>query len=307
MRRVTVFILGILAMLLGCATQIPAPEFSGDRAFEYLQKQVGFGPRVPGSEAAVACRSWFYERFDALGLKVDSQVFSFADPYSDDTLQLVNVIASFRGDPSDEKGIILLAHYDSRPRAERDPLPARREQPIAGANDGASGVAVLLELAGMLAASPAVANVDFVLVDGEDWGKPGDDEFYLIGSRHFANQGIRGKYHFGLVIDMIGDADQNIYREQFTDRFHKQLNDMIWNVASELGVATFEDSAKYMIKDDHISIAAGGVPAAVLIDFDYPYWHTTLDTPEQCSPQSLANVGRVVAHIIYNRSLWFLK
>jgi Zn-dependent M28 family amino/carboxypeptidase len=305
MHRQIVFILGTLWAFSGCGTGcVNVPEFDGNRAYEYLVAQAGFGPRVPGSTAWSACRQYLCEHFDTLGLEVDSQVFSFTDPYTQSEVPLVNVIVRHRGDPDESKGVILLAHYDSRPRAERDTDPEMQKAPILGANDGASGVAVLMELANMLSTEPPDCNIDIVLADGEDWGKPGDDDYYLLGSRHFAGQGIRDKYYFGLVVDMVGDRNQQIFREEFTERFNKPVNDVVWETAAELGVTTFQDTIRYAVKDDHISLSVGGVPTAVIVDFDYPYWHTSQDTPDKCAPQSLTNVGRVVAQIIYNESLW---
>ena len=129
-------------------------------------------------------------------------------------------------------------------------------------------------------------------------------DYYLLGSRHFAQRGIRGKYRFGIVVDMIGDADQQIYREAYAERFSAPVTDMIWAVADTLGVTTFHDSVKHTILDDHLPLSAGGVPTTLIIDFEYPYWHTEFDTPDKCSPEALANVGRVLTEIVYRKSLW---
>ena len=289
----------------GCSSgPIQPPEFDGDRAFGYLEQQVAFGPRVPGTDASKACRDMFYRHFESCGLQVDSQAFTFFDPYSSVDTPLVNVIAHYRGAAEDEPALLLLAHYDSRPRTDFHSDTSLIHLPIDGANDGASGVAVLMELANLLKAQPPDCNLDLLLVDGEDWGKPSDTDYYLLGSREFARQGIRDKYSFGVVVDLIGDADQQIYKESYTERFYKPINDMIWQTATLLGVNTFRQQTRHTIQDDHISIGAAGVPTALLIDFDYPYWHTEFDTPDKCSGESLANVGRVLAYIIYNTSLW---
>ena len=178
------------------------------------------------------------------------------------------------------------------------------DEPIDGANDGASGVAVLMEMAHLIAAQPPPAAVDLVLVDGEDWGKVGDHAAYTIGSREYARLGVRDKYEFGIILDLIGDQDQQIYREGYSERYASELNDMVWGVAGRLGVETFIDSVKYTVIDDHLSLSLSGVPSIDIIDFDYDYWHTEFDTPDKCSSESLTNVGRVVAEIVYNPSLW---
>ncbi|MDZ4722769.1 MAG: M28 family peptidase [candidate division Zixibacteria bacterium] len=291
-------------LLLGCASKISTTDFDGAQALTYIEQQVAFGPRVPGSVASAECRDYLKRHFVSKGLAVDSQSMTFDDPYSNNQIPLVNLIASFRGDKSDSKAILLMAHYDCRPRAEHAFDSSKSELAIDGANDAGSGVAILMELANMLAVSAPVANVDLVCVDGEDWGKPGDGDWYLLGSRHFASLGIRDKYHFGIVIDMVGDKSQQIYREFYSQTFVPTLNDYIWKTASQLNVTTFIDSVKYPIQDDHLSLNAGGVPSVVLIDFDYIYWHTEHDTPDKCSAESLANVGRVIAHILYNSSQW---
>jgi hypothetical protein len=296
-----------VVVMYGCSQQkATLPEFDGNRAYDYLVKQVSFGPRVPGSAAWSACRDYYYQHFLKLGLQVDSQVFSFFDPYSHQELPLVNIIVRVRGGHATGLPILLMAHWDTRPRTDFHSDPKRIDEPIQGANDGASGVAVLMELANLLAQSPPDCAVDMVLVDGEDWGKPGDIDYYLMGSKYFAaaDGGIRGRYRFGIVVDMIGDRDQQIHRESYSEKFQPELNDMIWSAALELGVTTFIDSVRESIIDDHISINAGGVPAVNLIDFEYPYWHTEHDTPDKCSPEALKNVGTVLVYVIYNESLW---
>ena len=297
--------LTLVIVLMGCGQDMTPPAFDGNRAYDYLNAQVDFGPRVPGTQAWKECREYYYHHFDSLGLEVDSQAFTFNDPYTGVDTPLVNIIVRYRGDPSDKKAVLLLAHWDSRPRTDfHSDSTLRDSTPIDGANDGASGVAVLMELANLLATKPPKTNVDMVLADGEDWGKPSDPDYYCLGSRHFARQGIRGKYDFGIVIDMIGDRNQHIFREQISDRFAKPVNDMVWDVARDLGITTFGDTVLHHVIDDHLPLNVGGVPTVNIIDFDYPYWHTEFDTPDKCSPESLANVGRVLAEIVYRPSLW---
>ena len=298
-------VLFAVGVLSGCGRDVTPPAFDGERAYTYLEAQVAFGPRVPGSEAWAECRSYLYEHFTGLGLELDSQAFTFTDPYSGVDTPLVNIIVRYRGDPSDDKAVLLLAHWDSRPRTDYHSDSTKREtEPIDGANDGASGVAVLMELANLLSDVPPRSNVDLVMADGEDWGKVGHPEDYCIGSHHFAQQGIRGKYHFGIVIDMVGEKNQHFFREEISERFSKPVNDMVWGTAKDLGITTFRDTVLHRVTDDHLPLNIGGVPTVDVIDFNYPYWHTEFDTPDKCSAESLANVGRVLAEIVYKPSLW---
>ncbi len=293
-------------MLISCSqSQYAAPEFNGQKALTHLEKQVSFGPRVPGSPESAQCRTYYYQHFQEVGINIDSQVFDFFDSYSKTNIRMTNVIASYRmPEDNDEPSILLMAHYDCRPRTDYAADTTLYNQPIDGANDGASGVAVLMEIASQMKITPPPCNVDIVLFDGEDWGKVGDKQYYLIGSRQFARTNVRDKYRFGILLDMIGDKDQQIYREVFSDLYAREINDMVFGTAKRLGLNTFIDSVKYNITDDHLSLNGSGVPSIDLIDFDYPYWHTEFDTPDKCSAESLENVGKLILEILYNRNLW---
>ena len=292
------------SLMIGCSATVEPPAFDGTRAYDYLKTQVAFGPRVPGSDAWAACRTYYYEHFNACGFTLDSNSFSFLDPYSQTEFPLVNVIARYQGNPNDPKAVLLAAHYDSRPRTDYAKDTTLRNEPIDGANDGASGVAVLMELANLVNEKKPACNITMLLTDGEDWGKSGDDQYYLMGAREFARRGVRDKYHFGILVDMVGDKVQQIYREAYSDEFFRPVNDMVWQTAARLGITTFEDTVRHTVLDDHLELAAGGIPVIDIIDFDYPFWHTEFDTPDKCSPEALANVGRVLAYILYNKSVW---
>ena len=294
----------VLSNTVGCSeNNLPIPAFNKERAFQYLKDQVAFGPRVPGSEASAKCRDYFYKHFENGVFSVDSQSFIFFDPYSQTNIPMTNIIASYKAN-SDEPGIVLMAHYDSRPRTDFASDPNLKEMPIDGANDGASGVALLMEIGNLIAEQNPDISVDIVLVDGEDWGKSGDTQYYLLGSREFARRGIRGKYKFGIVVDMIADKDLTIYRERYSEQSAKGLNDSIFKLAKKYQFTGFIDTLKYAVQDDHLSLIAGGVPAVNLIDFDYKYWHTEFDTVDKCSDEALFQVGTIVTEIVYNRSLW---
>lgn len=301
--RCPVFVIFLMS-ISSCSREVTTPQFDGNRSFGYLVRQVAFGPRVPGSYASKECRNYYYNFFHDLGIEVDSQAFEFTDPYTANQVPLVNVIAMVDGTNANELGILFMAHYDSRPRTDFPSVPELANQPVTGANDGASGVAILMEMASLLSRNKPPRNVEFVFVDGEDWGQTGENDYYLLGSREFARRGIRDKYEFAIVIDMVGDSDQQIYREVFSQDFYTDINDMVWKTAKELGVTTFVDSTVHMVLDDHVSLATSGVPAIDLIDFDYRYWHTDSDLVSKCSAMSLENVGKVLMHICFNPSIW---
>jgi len=292
-----------LLFLIACSAEkneTPVPSFDGDRAFSYIEKQVSFGPRVPGSDNSVNCQKYLIDFFDNLGAAVDTMQFVHVDKITGKPITMVNIIASFTGyDEDNDEKYILAAHYDSRPRAEYDPDSTKRNNWIDGADDGASGVAVLMELGNLLASQRARVDIDMLLLDGEDYGRPGDLDEYFLGAKDFVLRDVKDKYKFALVIDMIGDKDLRIYREEHSNKYSPEFTDRVWKIAAELGETAFVDSVKHAIYDDHLSFMTIKLPAAVIIDFDYRYWHTTHDTPDKCSPESLASVGRVVATLLY--------
>jgi glutaminyl-peptide cyclotransferase len=295
------FLVGILIFSCGAETdEKNIPVFDGLRAFEYLEKQVSFGPRVPGSENASDCREYFIRFFDSLGIPIDTFQFVHNCKESGKPITMINILASFN---PDDKNIsdryLLAAHYDSRPRAEYDSDSSKRENWIDGANDGASGVAVLMELANLMASQKPRVGVDLILLDGEDYGRPGDLDEYFLGAKDFVKRNIREKYDFALVIDMIGDADLKIYKEEHSNKYSPEITDLVWQTAAKLGETAFVDSIKQAIQDDHLSFMTINLQSAVIIDFDYKYWHTTQDNVDKCSAVSLQTVGRVITKLIY--------
>ncbi len=290
-----------VTLLLACSKpNVVVPEFDGPRAFSYIEKQVSFGPRVPGTENSVKCREYFMKFFDSLGFAVDTMIFIHDAKATGKPVVMENLIVHVPGsDGPDAPRYLLAAHYDSRPRAEYDADSTKRDTPIDGADDGASGVAVLMELANLFAKQNPRVNIDLALLDGEDFGQPHDVSEYFLGARELARRGWTDRYKFALVIDMVGDKDLHIYREGYSDQYSTKINDLFWKTAAELGETAFVDSVKYEIQDDHLSFMTRNLPSAVIIDFDYTYWHTTHDTPDKCSPESLAAVGRVVATVMY--------
>ena len=276
----------------------PAPSFDAERAWKDLQAQVDFGYRVPGTKTHSATRDWLVKQLTPPAKSVTLQPFTHTLGGRDITMW--NIIADIPGaGPAPREQVVLAAHWDTRPTADHDPDPAKRKQPIAGADDGASGVAILLEIARQLKAHPIKRDVQIVLFDGEDYG-PGIEDM-LLGSQYYADHLPKTKPSWGILLDMVGDADLDIYREPNSERTAKTVNDRVFIAAKALGYlwtkkqpGFMDELYQYPIIDDHIALNKAGVPMADLIDFDYPYWHTTGDTPEHCSAESLKIVGRTV-------------
>lgn len=275
----------------------PYPRFDGAAAYELVQRQVAFGPRVPGTEGHRAMAAWVEEY---LRQRADTLIVQRFTHVSVDgvSLPMVNFLARFR--PS-SRPVLLLAHWDTRPRADAAYEPADREKPVPGANDGASGTAVLLELANVLAQTPPPRAVDILLVDGEDYGDFAVGEDVFLGSRHFAAnlpQGYRAEY--GVLLDMVGDRDLNIYVEGNSNRLAPEVVDRVWNIARRLGFNDiFHRETRHTVNDDHIPLNNAGIPTIDVIDFDYAYWHTPEDTPDKVTASSLGAVGTVMTRLIY--------
>jgi hypothetical protein len=295
MRRFTASTL----LVLGLATPSPptarAERFDGERAMEYLTQQVEFGPRAPGSAAHDQCLDWLLEQFGKRADRVRAHRFEIQDPYGPGTLGLANVHAAFRPELSDR--IALGAHWDSRPRADRQ-AGGSLEEPIPGANDGASGVAVLLALADRLAEDPPSMGVDLLLFDAEDYGREGDLDHYLIGSRRFVADHPDYRPRAFILVDMVGDKDLRIPLELYGRRAAPELTKLVFERAMAMGLPAFDPVPGAAVYDDHVPFLERGIPAVNLIDFEYPYWHTLEDLPERCSADSLEQVGSLLLALL---------
>jgi hypothetical protein len=285
------------------ATQpLTVPAFDGQAAYELLVKQCDFGPRVPGTAAHDSCRAFLVGELQKYADRVAEQKFEEHLATLNKTVKMTNIIASF--DMAATQRILLCAHWDSRPWADQDPDSSKHKEPVPGANDGASGVAVLLEVAKVLKHTPPPVGVDIIFFDGEDAGISGQSETYLAGSRYFAQtKDVRFNPMMGILLDMVGDADLQIYREQYSVDYASSVVDRVWSLASRIGVAEFMPTVKHAVTDDHLPLLNVGIPVIDIIDFDYDYWHTVSDTPDKCSAQSLEKVGRVVLAAVYNPQL----
>ncbi len=270
-------------------------SFSGDSAYSFIEEQCSIGPRYPGSEGHRLLQRLIVERLQDYGVNVSLQPFE-AVLTTGDTLSLVNIICNIN--TGSENRIMLGAHYDTRPIADKDPDPANRETPIPGANDGASGVAVLLELARIFGRSEPAVGVDLVFFDGEDYGREGVAEDYILGSTHFARN-MKGYRPQGvIVVDMVGERGAEIKMESYSMRYSPVLIHDLFAIAERMNIEAFKKEESVPLIDDHLPFIQMGMPAVVLIDFDYPYWHTLEDTPDKCSAASLEAVGTVLVEYI---------
>ncbi|HUH12107.1 MAG TPA: M28 family peptidase [Longimicrobiales bacterium] len=274
------------------------PVFSAEAAFAHLRHQVELGPRAPGTPGHAAqlawMRTWLAERADTLVQQ------PFEHTRRDGrSITLTNLFARFH--PERRERLLLLAHWDTRPTADEDPDPDARGRPIPGANDGASGTAVLLELADVLSRHSPPIGVDLLFVDGEDFA-PG--EMYL-GAQHFAANLPRGYSPlYGVLVDMVGDADPRFPVEENSWRYAPEVVSRVWAVAEELGHGSrFPRQVGSSVQDDHIPLNRAGIPTVNIIDFEYGpgnrYWHTHADALENVSPVGLGVVGEVLAALVY--------
>lgn len=269
---------------------------TAEDAWHYLLLQTGLGPRNPGSPGHRRLVDFLVSELAKSADDVQVQPFNVV--YEGAAYSMANVTALFRSSTGGEKPFILLgAHFDTRPRAECDAVPARRSIPIVGANDGASGVAVLLEIASVLARTRPPVPVMIAFFDGEDLGASTSSMF--LGSRHLAGKTDPSDVRCMVLLDMVADADLDIYIEGNSHLSSPDLVDTVWSAAERLGYGrVFHREVRYHILDDHVPFIERGIPAVDIIDFDYPYWHTTLDTPDKCSPKSLQIVRDVILDVI---------
>ncbi len=273
--------------------QINEREFSGKRAFVYLEKQCEFGARFPGSAAHQKTQAYLLAELEKFAEEAVLQPFEYRQ--QNQSIKMNNILARFGGNGGGT--MLLAAHWDTRPFADLDPNLANRNTPILGANDGASGVAVLLEVARILKSNPPATPVIIVLFDGEDYGKTVSDMF--LGSRYFAQNMGRWSADFGILLDMVGDRDLELPMERYSWNADRQLTEAVWRRAEEIGLPEFQRRLGAAVMDDHLQLIEAGVPTVNIIDFTYPYWHTIEDTPDKCSPHSLEVVGRLVLDIVY--------
>jgi hypothetical protein len=296
-------LLAVVAAAAACAGTRDTTAFNGETALRYVQEQVGFGPRVPNTEGHRRTGDWIEAHLRRTADSVEVQAWNHVTREGD-TLRLRNFIGRFR--PEATERVLLLAHWDTRPRADQEANLGLQQQPIPGANDGGSGVAVLLGVADVLAATPPTLGVDLLFVDGEDWGTDFSGPDALIGSRYFASRLPRDRHPlFAVLFDMVGDADLRLYPEANSVAGAPEVVNRVWETARNLGYEdVFRTDRQTSAIDDHIPLLEAGVRAIDVIDFAYGapdrnvYWHTLQDTPDKLSARSLKIVGDVAVKLV---------
>ncbi len=314
----------VLSMLASCNnTKKPANvqeeevveiPFSGDSAYAYCARQCEFGPRTMNSEAHERCGQWIAETFRSLGLQVVEQRADLRG-YDGTILRSTNIIASYR--PEAAERILICAHWDSRPWADNDPDPDNWKTPVLAANDGASGVGVMLEIARLLQTDSARVGIDFICFDAEDWGTPqwaeesGDADSWALGAQYWAAhphvEGYRARY--GILLDMVGGAGSRFYRELYSKRYALAVVSRVWQAAQTVGYSAFfplQDGGG--ITDDHLPVnEVAGIPCIDIIphypDCEAssfgPTWHTVDDDMQHLDPATLKAVGQTLVQVIF--------
>lgn len=272
-------------------------RFRGERAYALLESLCALGPRVPGRPAHRQARDFLIAQLRPHAGRLELEEFPAPHPPYAAGVTLTNIIARFA--PERTPRMLIGAHWDSRPWADEDPDSTRRRTPVLGANDSASGCAILLHLAELLDVRPPAIGVDLVFFDGEDGGQPGSPATYCLGSREHVRRLRASRPAYAINLDMVGDRELALPVEGVSLAYAPQLVKMVWGRAERLGLTAFTSEPRGEVIDDHLPFLEAGIPAVDVIDFDYPYWHTTADTPDKCSAQSLEVVGELMQSLIY--------
>lgn len=298
---------GALVALTACPaagdkTAAAAPtgprEFNADSAMSYIRQQVAFGPRIPGTPGWQKTGDWIVARLKANTSVVVEQNWSYTTAKGT-KIPLRNILARFK--PEATERILYVTHWDTRPEANEETDPAKQKLPIDGANDGASGVALLLAVSDALKKAPPGVGVDLLFVDGEDYGTFTPDIDVLLGSTYFAEHLPNPQYKpmFGVLWDMIGDADLQIYQEVNSVNAAPEVVQRVWGKAKDLGYeGFFIPEARTAITDDHIPLIKAGLRVIDVIDIDYPAHHKVADKIDQVSVKSMQIVGDVAMALL---------
>jgi hypothetical protein len=278
------------------STPAESVAFDAKQAMSYLEQICKIGPRISGTEGMRKQQELLKKHFVARGAKVEMQPFTAQQESQPKPVAMANLIASWH--PDRKQRVILCSHYDTRPIADQEPDPRQWRQPFLSANDGGSGVAVLMDLANHMKELKTNIGVDFVLFDGEEYIFDAHRDKYFFGSEHFAQvyQRDRNKHHYvaAVLLDMIAGKDVHIPAEQNSWIQAKTLVEDLWKIAAELKCTAFANSVGQAVQDDHLALNKAGIPAVDLIDFDYPHWHRLSDVPANCSADSMSQVARVL-------------
>ncbi len=291
---------------------MPVPGFDADQVFVDMRKQVAIGPRVPNSVAHDKVVQWLHSELAECTENVQMQPFTSPGYAPGETLKLTNVIASFN--PTATWRVLILTHFDSRPWADEDPDSNNHEKPVPAANDAASGVAVMLELARQMKDHPPPIGVDLFFDDGEDYGKDkiDHDSRYFLGVKYFLSaRPVSYAPRFAILLDMVGDTNAYFIPESSSTQAASLYVNEIWGEAKNLGLSHFHTDRQTSIDDDHIPLIQAGIPSVDIIDGDLvghqsadpnrKYWHTIDDLPKHLSRETMSEVGRLLLTLIYQK------
>lgn len=321
-----IFLCFILSTLIACSntktvnnntetttkTVTSVPQFNADSAYQYVKAQVDFGPRVPNTQAHVDCGNYLADKLAEFGAKVTSQYVDLP-AYNGTLLKARNIIGSYK--PETKKRIALFSHWDSRPWADEDPDTKKHYTPILGANDGASGVGVLLEIARLLQAQQPELGIDIIFVDAEDYGAhsayngPRKEEYWALGSQYWArNPHVQGyNARFGILLDMVGGRNPEFRYEGLSEERAGNVNRKVWKTAKALGFGSYfvQEEGGY-VTDDHVFINKyANIPTIDIIPY-YPegsffeHWHTVKDDMDAIDKGTLQAVGQTVMQVIFS-------
>lgn len=273
------------------------PSFDGKRAFGDLEAICRIGKRISGTEGMARQQQMLFDHFAGLGATCTFQEFDVPHPETGAATRLKNLIVTWH--PKTTERVILCCHYDTRPYPDREFLPRHRQGTFLGANDGASGVAFLMELGRHMQGIEPRHGVDFVFFDAEELIYDANRDKYFHGSTYFATQYVQNppahRYVAGVLFDMIAGKNLKIYHEVNSWRYAREVTESVGAAAARIGSRTFVARRRHEVSDDHIPLnQIAKIPTTDLIDFDYPHWHTRNDLPVNCSGESLAAVGKVI-------------
>ncbi|MCE5332528.1 MAG: M28 family peptidase [Bacteroidales bacterium] len=321
MKKIYILLFSVI-VLCGCkqavktqetAEVLKIPSFNADSAYQYVKTQVAFGPRVPNTSGHKLCAGYLSATLKQFGATVVEQRTDL-EAFDGKILHAVNIIASFN--PENETRILLFAHWDTRPWSDHDPNPANHDKPVPGANDGASGVGILLEMARQLGLNKPKVGVDIIFFDAEDYGAPesftgNSEDSWCLGTQYWAkNQHVPDyKAKYGILLDMVGAPGATFYKEQISMYYASHVVNKVWTTASKLGFGQyFVDKQGGGITDDHLYVnKVADIPSIDIIQYNPnsehgfgDYWHTTNDTMENIDKNTLFAVGTTLLNVIYN-------